>query len=206
MWSLRSLPATEDFGMYTILSNKKTGHTRPHTIVVLFVLLLPAVICSSCGYSNPYSRDKSLEAPVKTLQITTWQNRTNELGLESLYFRLFNAWFKQSSRIAVVFEEDQADLKLSGEISAIDLPGLFYDSFDEALEIKIKLTVRFTLSDNRNNSVLWQERRFIIYEPFILDPSGERTRYNKQRALLHIGDELGELIYLRTHEIVHNLP
>ena len=192
--------------MHTIPSNKKTGHTRPHTIIVLLVLLLPAIICSSCGYSNPYSKYRSREAPVKTLQITTWQNRTNELGLESLYFRLFNAWFKQSSRIAVVFEEDQADLKLNGEISAIDLPGLFYDSFDEAVEVKIKLTVHFTLRDKRNNSVLWQERRFTIYEPFIIDPSGEQTRYNKQRALLRIGDEIGELIYLRTHEIVNNMP
>ena len=124
----------------------------------------------------------------------------------SIYFRLFNAWFKKSSKISVVFDEDQADLKLTGEIYAIDLPGLFYDSFDEAVEIKIKLTVHFTLRDTRNNSVLWQERRFTRYEPFIIDPSGERTRYNKQRALLRIGDEIGELIYLRTHEIVNNMP
>jgi hypothetical protein len=138
--------------------------------------------------------------------ITNWQNRTNELGLESIYFRLFNAWFKKSSIISVIFDEDQADLKLTGEIHAIDLPGLFYDSFNEAVEIKIKLTVYFTLLDNRNNSVLWQERKFTIYEPFIIDPSGEKTRYNKQRALLRIGDKIGELIYLRTHEIVNNMP
>ncbi|MDX1775569.1 MAG: hypothetical protein R3297_03210, partial [Desulfobulbales bacterium] len=95
---------------------------------------------------------------------------------------------------------------LTGEISAIDLPGLFYNTFDEALEIKIKLTVRFALSDNRNNSILWQERQFTVYEPFILDPAGEKTRFNKQKALLRIGDEIAELIYLRTHEIVNNLP
>ena len=105
-----------------------------------------------------------------------------------------------------MFEEDQADLKLTGEISSIDLPGLFYDSFDEALEIKIKLTVRFTLRDNSSNSILWQEKTFTIYEPFIIDPSGERTGYNKQRALLRIGDEIGEFIYLRTHDIVNNMP
>ena len=103
-------------------------------------------------------------------------------------------------------KEDQADLKLTGEISAIDLPGLFYDSFDEALEIKLKLTVRFTLRDVRTNSVLWQERNYTVYEPFIIDPSGERTRSNKQKALLRIGDEIGEVIYLRIHEIISNMP
>ncbi len=181
-------------------------HTCRDAILIFFVLLLISFVSSSCGYSNPYTRKESLEIPTKTLLITTWQNRTNELGLESIYFRLFNAWFKKSSRISVVFAEDQAALKLTGEISAIDLPGLFYDSFDEALEIKIKLTVRFTLRDNHNNSVLWQERQFIIYEPFILAPSGETTRFNKRRALLRIGDEIAELIYLRTHEIVNNMP
>jgi hypothetical protein len=172
---------------------------------VLAILFLLLFLCSSCGYSNPYVRKDSQERPAKTLLMTTWQNRTNELGLESIYFRLFNAWFKNSSQITVVFAEDQADLKLSGEISAIDLPGLFYDTFDEALEVKIKLTVRFTLRDLKNNSVLWQERQFTIYEPFILEPSGQRTQYNKQKALLRIGDQIGELIYLRTHEIVNNM-
>ena len=138
--------------------------------------------------------------------ITTWQNRTNELGLESEYFRLLNSWFKKSSRIDVVFEKEASDLKLTGEISSIDLPGLFYDSFDEALEIKIKLTVDFTLFDNHNNVILWQEKQYTIHEPFILDPAGAQTQLNKHRALLLIGDEIGELIYLRVHEIVNNMP
>lgn len=192
--------------MNVILSNRAPRNTFIYPILVFFILFLLAFSCISCGYSNPYAKKELQEAPSKTLLLTTWQNRTNELGLESIYFRLFNTWFKKSSIISVVFEEEQADLKLSGELAAIDLPGLFYDSFDEALEIKLKLTVSFTLRDNRTNSVLWQEKKFTIYEPFIIDPSGERTRYNKQKALLRIGDEIGELIYLKSHEIANNMP
>lgn len=173
--------------------------------LLLTLLLILALALSSCGYSNPYVKQKSAEVPVKTLLLTTWQNRTNELGLESVYFRLFNAWFKNSSRIIVIFDEDQADFKLTGEISAIDLPGLFYGPSDEALEIKISLTVRFTLHDNRNNTVLLQEKQYTVREPFIIDPAGERTEFNKQKALLRIGDEIAELIYLRTHEIVNTM-
>lgn len=192
--------------MNTILSHNGHKPSRPFAIMVLVIMLLSILAGNGCGYSNPYARKQIEDKPTKTLLLTTWENRTNELGLESVYFRLFSAWFKNSSRIAVVFDEEQADLKLTGEISAIDLPGIFYDSFDEALEIKIKLTVRFTLHDIRNNSVLWQERQYSVYEPFIIDPSGGRTRYNKQRALLRIGEEISELIYLRSHEIVNNMP
>jgi hypothetical protein len=191
--------------MSSMLSHRGRGHVSP-CVNLFFSLLIMAFVCSSCGYSNPYAGKELQTIPPKKLFIATWQNRTNELGLESIYFRLFNAWFKNSSRIDVISDEKQADLKLTGEISAIDLPGLFYDSFDEALEIKIKLTVRFTLSDIRNNSVLWQERQYTVYEPFIIDPSGERTEYNKEKALLRIGDDIGELIYLRAHEIVNNMP
>ena len=177
-----------------------------HFLPYLFMLFLIVVLLSSCGYTNPYARNNSKDTYKKTLFITIWQNRTNELGLEFEYFRLFNAWFKNSGRIAVVFDEDDTDLKLIGEISSIDLPGLFYNSSDEALEIKIKLTVSFTLYSTTNNSILWQEKQYVIYEPFLLDPTGEETLYNKKRALLRIGDEIGEIIYLRTHEIVNNLP
>lgn len=177
-----------------------------HSLSYFFLLLFLVILLSGCGYTNPYARSNSHEQNAKKLLITTWQNRTNELGLESVYFRLFNSWFKKSGKIAVVFNEDTADLKLTGEISSIDLPGLFYDSFDEALEIKIKLTVNFTLFDSRDDLILWQEKDYTIHEPFILDPSGEQTQLNKQKALLLIGDEISELIYLRVHEIVSNMP
>ncbi len=206
MWLFRSVITDIDVGMDKISFRKNrfliTSRLLPHLFLLFFVVLL----LSSCGYTNPYVRKESQENHVHKLLITTWQNRTNELGLESEYFRLLNSWFKKSSRIDVVFEQEAADLKLTGEISSIDLPGLFYDSFDEALEIKIKLTVDFTLFDNHNNVILWQEKQYTIHEPFILDPAGAQTQLNKHRSLLLIGDEIGELIYLRVHEIVNNMP
>ena len=178
----------------------------PRLLVQLFLLFFIAVTLCSCGYTNPYTQMNSQGTYANTLHITVWQNRTNELGLESEYFRLFNAWFKKSGRINVIFDESQADLKLTGEIFSIDLPGLFYDKFDDALEIKIKLTVRFTLYDNRNKTILWQEKQFTFSEPFLIDPSGDLTEYNKKRALLRIGDKISELIYVRVHEIVKSMP
>jgi len=191
--------------MITLLASKfRLPKSYSRLLVSAFLFFMGCALCS-CGYSNPYVRKESAATPSKTLFITTWQNRTNELGLESVYYRLFNAWYKKSDMIRVVFNEEQADLKLTGEISSIDLPGLFYDNFTEALEIKIRLTVSFSLLDSRNNSILWQEKGYVIYEPFLIDPGAEKTEYNKQRALLRIGDEIGELIYLRTLEIIYNM-
>lgn len=189
-----------------LLPDKKPEVSGRNLLLLGAAMLILACGLMSCGYSNPYVKKGEPASPARTLLLTTWQNRTNELGLESVYFRLFNGWFKNSSRIKVVFAEDQADLKLSGEISAIDLPGLFYGPSEEALEIKIKLTVSFTLRDLRRDTILWQEKAYVNYEPFIIDPSGERTESNKQKALLRIGDEIAEHIYLRTHDIVNHLP
>jgi hypothetical protein len=192
--------------MYALTKKNKRFAEIPNRLWCPIFLLAVFFLLSSCGYTNPYIQKNSQKNPSKTLQITTWQNRTNELGLESVYFRLFNAWFKKSGLVNVVLEDDQADLKLSGEISSINLPGLFYDTFDEALEIKIKLTVSFTLYDNHSKKILWQEKQLAVYEPFLLDPAREKAQYNKQKALLRIGDEISELIYLRIHEIVSSMP
>ena len=185
----------------SLLPAQRDRQTASRRIIFSVFLLLLLFACSSCGYSNPYAKKEMQTVPAKTLYIAIWRNHTNELGLETEYYRLFNAWFKNSGRIEVIPAEEQADLKLNGEITAIDLPGLFYNAFDQAREINIKLTVRFTLLDNRNNAVLWQEKQYTVYEPFVLDPSAEKTRYNKEKALLAIGNEIAELIYLRTHEI-----
>jgi len=206
MWLFRSVISDEDFCMNTVLKRKKRFLKARHFLTYSFLLLPVFFLLCGCGYTNPYIQKNSQENLSKTLHITTWQNRTNELGLESVYFRLFNTWFKKSSIVDVVLKDDQADMKLTGEISSIDLPGLFYDTFDEIIEIKIKLTVSFTLYDNHNKTILWQEKKFTVYEPFLLDPAREKTQYNKQRALLQLGDEISELIYLRVHEIVSNMP
>jgi hypothetical protein len=180
-------------------------HRAAFCLALFSVLLVLILSLAGCGYRNPYVSNDENKTPWKTLHITTWENRTNELGLESIYFRMFNAWFKNSSKINVIQDRDQADLCLNGEIVAIDLPGLFYDKFDEALEIKIKLTVRFDLRDNSNDHILWRERNFTLYEPFIIDLSPGKTKSNKRKALVQIGNEIAELIYLRTHEIVKTL-
>jgi len=169
------------------------------------LMLLTAALLSQCGYTNPYVQKIPAGTEPITLYVTTWQNRTNELGLESKYLRTLTSWFKKSDIIHILFEKENADLKLTGEITSIDLPGLFYDSFDEALEIDVKLTVNFTLYDNHSNSIVWQEKDYTVSEPFLLNPKGGQTDYNKNRALLHIGDKIAEFIYLRTNEIASDM-
>ena len=189
----------------------KPAFCKKHSGIFLRYLLYPllllvmATFLNQCGYSNPYVQKIPAGAAPITLYMTTWQNRTNELGLESKYLRTLTAWFKKSDIIHVVFDDKNADLKLTGEITSIDLPGLFYDSLDEALEIEVKLTVNFTLYDNHSNKIVWQEKNYAVSEPFLRDPKGGQTEYNKNRALLYIGDEIAEFIYLRTNEIVSDM-
>jgi hypothetical protein len=61
--------------------------------LIFTTLVLTTFAITGCGYRNPYVDSQDTDSPWKTLHITTWENRTNELGLESIYFRLFNAWF-----------------------------------------------------------------------------------------------------------------
>ena len=205
MWSSSPAIAEESAAMGKIASpNKQAGMAAGLLIAFLLSLLVTAGI-TGCGYRNPYMKNAAQGTVAKKLHTTTWENRTNELGLESKYLRILTSWFKKTGRINIVFDQENADLKLAGEISSINLPGIFYDSFDDALEIQIKLTVNFTLTETRSNAILWQEKNLTFTEQFLLDPRGGQTEYNKRRALLNIGDEIAEFIYLRTHEIVSDM-
>ena len=190
--------------MPTPCSPRETSCRTRYLLPLLALLLLAAV--SGCGYRNPYVGDEALTVASKKLFLTVWQNRTSLPGLESEYFRLCSSWFIKTEKVTAVFDENGADFKLTGEITAIALPALFYTSTNKAREVEVSLTVSFTLHDLRSNTVLFQEKGRTFHEPFIADPALERKRYNRQQALLRIGDEIAEQIYLRTLEIVGRTP
>ena len=104
------------------------------------------------------------------------------------------------------FDENGADFKLTGEITAIALPALFYTATTRARDAEVSLTVTFTLHDLRSNTVLFQEKDRTFHQPFIAAPALERQRYNKQQALLRIGEKIAEQVYLRTLEIASRTP
>lgn len=167
--------------------------------VVLALLLLQ----NSCGYHNPYTTDGRPQEGPTSLHLAVWPNRTNELGLEALFYRSLTGWFKKSGHINLTNDRDHADLLLFGEITTIDLPSVSYGLHDRATEIEVRLTVNLALQSRQAGSILWQEPHLTLVEPFTVGLNSEETRANKEQALARMARNLSETIYLKAHQQLH---
>lgn len=160
----------------------------------LLVMLATAVIVMSCGYTNP----NVYSGPSKTIYMTEWKNRTNNLGLDSTIYRSLTRWFQKSSALTTKRSKDGSDLILAGEIISIELPSLSYGSDNTATEVKVKLRVRYVLKDLASNAILMQVGDETWTEEYTVSSSSSTNSDNEQEALDTIVDDLSKKIYQRT--------
>lgn len=177
---------------------------RPNNIfrsgcLPFYMLVFCLITMSGCGYHNPYQRETVSDQGIQQrIHTSIWPNRTNETGIEALFHRDINTWFKKTSLITLATKPDQADMILEGEITNVNTPGLSYGQYDEAIESRIILTINCSLRRKRDNAIMWQEPRLMLDDTYHIDASADKTRYNKQKALARISQDLAELVYLNT--------
>jgi outer membrane lipopolysaccharide assembly protein LptE/RlpB len=161
----------------------------------LFLCILLVFGLASCGYHNPYVYN----GPDVSVYITTWKNRTSELRLDSKLYQSLIKWYQKSGgSIRVKKEKEGADFILAGEIVSIDLPSLSYGSSGSAVEVKVRLTVRYILKSIKTGKVLIEMPNQVYSEAYNVTASSAANKDNESKALDQIINDLSEQIYLRT--------
>jgi hypothetical protein len=166
--------------------------------------LLAAVILTGCGYHTPYQRN-SAGTTIKSVYLDVWPNPTNELDLETEIFRTLNYWFKKFQNIRITDDQSTADYILAGEIRALDRPALAYGKYDQAVEIKVKLSVSYQIRERRTNAILHEEKNLVFEEAAKTGTNAVTGRDNRRRALAMIVDDLAELISTETMDAIFPL-
>lgn len=166
----------------------------------LAALLLTAILCVSCGYSNPYTTSsESADATDDRILIhlEMWENDTNLLGYEARIQRSLVQWLKKMKKFSLVQDEQKADYTFSGKIISADFPGLSYGTYERAIELRAKIKFTYTLTDKKTNVIRLQRKEFPKIESFMIGSSAAETDGNKRIALYEIADELAEEIYVQ---------
>ncbi len=166
---------------------------KVHRLCLPIVLVL-SLLLTSCGYRNPYV----YSGPNKSIYITNWKNRTNDLGLNLDIYQSLIRWYQKSGSIRVVKEKQDADLILAGEIISIDLPSLAYGADNATKEVKVKLTIRYILKDIASGQVLMEVPKELRTEEYSVTDNVTETSDNEREAIDTIIDELSQKIYLKT--------
>ena len=159
------------------------------------LLGLCCLVPAGCGYRNPYVSPTGAALSTKSLYLSIWPNRTNELGLETEIYRNLFSWFKHSPKLRIISNKQDADYLLSGEIRSISLPALSYGQYDQAVEVNIVLTVSYRLTEKGTGRILLDKKDLTFTEAALVGSDASTTRENKNKTLVIINDDLGELVY-----------
>lgn len=156
-------------------------------------LFLTLLLLAACGYRNPFVYN----GPDQTIYITDWQNRTNELGINTRLYQSLVRWFQKSGSLHISAERQGADLILAGEIKSIYFPSRSYGSNNVAVDGRMHLTVRYILKDLQSGAVLLEVPSQTFSQSYLISTDSAVTSDNEDTALNAALEELSQKVYQR---------
>jgi hypothetical protein len=155
--------------------NKNPGKGFNRLALLALGLLAMA---SACGYRVVGSEPVGPGQTKATLAILPFENRSMEVGLETIFANDMIRAFQDSKVVQVKPGEAKADYVLLGTIKKLEHASTAYLDIDQSLIRRATVTVEVTLKDNRNNKVIWKGVE-IVKSDYVADRSygiGEATR------------------------------
>jgi len=173
----------------------------PLKTAIRCTLLAAVLLAAACGYHNP----NVYSGPNRTIYITEWRNRTNELGINTRLYQSLVRWFQNSSALHVSSEQQGADLILAGEIKSLQIPSRAYGSNNIAVQGRMYLTVRYILKDLVSGAVLLEEPNHVLSEDYLISTDSSVTRDNESKAIDQALKDLSQKVYQRCLVVIPKL-
>ncbi|MDD2466308.1 MAG: LPS assembly lipoprotein LptE [Desulfobulbus sp.] len=155
------------------------------------LMLACLLLVASCGYYFPHV----YEGPRRVIYMPSWKNRTNKLNLDMKIYQSLSRWFHKTQAVDLTKEKLGADYALSGEILAIDLPTISWNTNSDATGTKVKLFVRYSLKDLKSGKILWDENNKLYTADYTVQVANSAA---DDEALSKIIDDMSEIIFLGT--------
>lgn len=163
---------------------------RKHAVLIGLMLTF-LLFVSSCGYYFPHV----YEGPRRVIYMPSWKNRTNKLNLDMKIYQSLSRWFQKIQSVDLTKDKIGADYSLSGEIIAIDLPTVSWNSNSAATGTKVQLFVRYALKDLKSGKILWDENNKLYTADYTVQAANSAA---DDEALSKIINDMSEIIYLGT--------
>ncbi len=157
-----------------------------------FIILLSLFLISSCGYR--LRGTGQLRADLKKVAILPFVNKTFESRVENDLCDALVGEFARSKNLQVVTAAE-ADLIITGTISAIDSYAISYSPDDKTYEYRVMMTIDVEVTETRSKQIFWRrsalqevEEYKAVDEPLTIDR-------RKQAALKRASQVLAENIH-----------
>ncbi|MBN2809139.1 MAG: LptE family protein [Deltaproteobacteria bacterium] len=165
---------------------------RPKKYFPVLVMLLLVLALCACGYRLRGTGE--LRPDLKRVAFVPFVNQTVESHVEDDLYDALAGEFARSKNLQVVAVAD-ADLLLSGTITAIASSAISYSPDDKTYEYRVAMTIDVVATEARTQEVFWRRSGMqevdeykAVAEPLLIDR-------RRQAALKRICQVLAENIH-----------
>jgi len=149
------------------------------------VLGLIMVIMSSCGY-RPVARGPAVTSQERpSLAIPLFDNRSTEIGLESLFANSFIETFSRCKVLRLTSQPEKADLVLEGKIQSVAFSSVAFFNINRSLVRRVSIRVELQLTRRSTGKVVWKDSA-VLQEDYVIDQT-----YQEGEALKDMGVRRG---------------
>lgn len=124
--------------------------------LVFVACLLLTTLLAGCGYHTPNSGDEWAGAGGQTLHLELFTNKTSEPYLDTILSDEITAQFARSRLVELTEDRDNADLLLTGAVTAFSSSALAYNPSDDVSEYRAHMTANAKLIRRSDQAVLWR--------------------------------------------------
>ena len=160
-----------------------------------FPFLIPLLLflfISGCGYRLRGTQE--LREDLQRVAILSFTNKTVESRIENDLFNALVDEFARSKNLKVVAAGD-ADLLVSGSISAVENYSISYSPDDKTYEYRVVMTIDVEVTEARSRKVFWRRSAMQEVEEFKATDEPLTIDRRKQAALKRICQVLAENIH-----------
>ena len=151
------------------------------------------LIMAACGYR--FSGSGELPENVEKLNISVFENHTNENGLETRIANDLIYQFMRFDRLRLT-DKATADAFLTGTIKSIESVTISHESVNTSAERRIQVTIAIKLTSSAG-SLLWSDNAISAYETYDVSAEKAASDKNKKSALAILSSRVAERIYYR---------
>jgi outer membrane lipopolysaccharide assembly protein LptE/RlpB len=160
---------------------------KPH----LFLLFPLLILATSCGYR--LASEEKLPGGTKRLSISVFDNRSGEIGIETVLANDLVDQFTRSRSVRLV-GMDRADAVLTGTIRGSRIRTISHRSPGEASERRITLLLDIVLKTPEGR-ILWSARGISAADSYLVAEKKLATEQNIKSAIATLSERLAERIY-----------
>ena len=158
-------PWSFDFGQKLLLMTKVHGPRSFRRAVCIGLLFAACELSASCGYSLA-GRGSFLPEYIKTIGIPTFENRTPIFNLETQVTQKVRSEFIGRGHYQIVPEATNVDALLTGEVTGVTIQPIAVNAQQLASRYTITMSARVSLSDVRENKVLWENPSLVFRQDY----------------------------------------